>query len=357
MTYKGPNPIPDNNYTNQRGSVSGAPHGAMPNNVNGTIPGGYLAAQVTSDHLTSGGNMIPAQRVADSGMNSMVNQLGGLGIHGQGPMVPPGYFTADGQYFVGYATPGVHASVPAFTSYGQIHEHSSSTYPNQFMQGMPSAMSMPMQFVPVQAGRSGIVSERSDMSTKDVPRLDNRRSSYSTTESTPATPFFGSMATRDQTAHVAVSDRSAYTTPSPQQVMANGAAQPPKGFFPISGPLNTDLDALLKRDPPVPAAVPAVFTPQENMKTLEQSLVSHIPGNRNVYIRGLHPTTDDETLKKYAERFGQVETSKAIIDNATGACKGYVFYIAALSVCLSNIIHSTNTSQIRLCKIRRRPRF
>ncbi|KAK7958160.1 RNA binding protein MSSP-2 [Apiospora saccharicola] len=85
------------------------------------------------------------------------------------------------------------------------------------------------------------------------------------------------------------------------------------------------MDALLTRDPAIPQAVPAVFTPQENMKTLEQSLTNPIPGNRNVYIRGLHPTTDDDTLYKYAARFGRVETSKAIIDTTTGACKGFGF--------------------------------
>jgi RNA recognition motif-containing protein len=58
------------------------------------------------------------------------------------------------------------------------------------------------------------------------------------------------------------------------------------------------------------------------MKTLEQSLENRIPGNRNVYIRGLHPTTDDDLLYAYAIRFGAVETSKAIIDTGTGACKG-----------------------------------
>jgi hypothetical protein len=61
------------------------------------------------------------------------------------------------------------------------------------------------------------------------------------------------------------------------------------------------------------------------MRTLEQSLSNPIYGNRNVYIRGLHPNTDDDTLAAYAARFGRVETSKAIIDTSTGACKGFGF--------------------------------
>ena len=63
------------------------------------------------------------------------------------------------------------------------------------------------------------------------------------------------------------------------------------------------------------------------MRTLDQSLHNPIKNNRNVYIRGLHPNTDDETLAQYAARFGKVETSKAIIDTATGACKGYAVFL------------------------------
>jgi hypothetical protein len=72
----------------------------------------------------------------------------------------------------------------------------------------------------------------------------------------------------------------------------------------------------------IPDAVPAVFTPQENMRTLDQSLSNPIYGNRNVYIRGLRPDTNDEILAAYANLFGRVETSKAIIDTGTGTCKG-----------------------------------
>ncbi|KAK6077565.1 sporulation-specific protein [Seiridium cupressi] len=160
----------------------------------------------------------------------------------------------------------------------------------------------------------------------EPPTLQNRRSSYSTNESTPATPFFNA-ASRDAGTRVTVFDRgsSAYTTPSPPQITSNGLIAHPKGFAPIRPPIDRDLKQVLDREPAIPLAVPAVFTPRENMKTLEQSLTNNIPGNRNVYIRGLHPTTDDDLLFRYAERFGSVETSKAIIDTATGACKGFGF--------------------------------
>ncbi|KAI1337401.1 hypothetical protein F5Y15DRAFT_390150 [Xylariaceae sp. FL0016] len=134
------------------------------------------------------------------------------------------------------------------------------------------------------------------------------------------------MASREQSARVAVSERSTYTTPSPQQLVGGGFPQQQKAYYAaLPAPVDRDLEVLLKQEPAVPCAVPAVFTPQESMKSLEQSLINHIPGNRNVYIRGLHPTTDDDLLLKFTERFGKVETSKAIIDTATGACKGFGF--------------------------------
>jgi len=168
---------------------------------------------------------------------------------------------------------------------------------------------VPYHALPYTPGRVASYADRSS----EVPGLENRRGSYSTTESTPATPFFGSASERGSVSRVAVF-RSSYTTPSPEQIVAPKAPQP----------LEEDLVALLKENPPIPEAVPAVFTPPSHTKSIEQCLENRIHGNRNVYIRGLHPTTDDELLNRYASRFGKVEQSKAIIDTSTGACKGYV---------------------------------
>jgi hypothetical protein len=319
----------ENNFAAKRGGATGT----------GQIPQHYLAAQVANTHEANV-NMagLASQNNVDANMNAMVNQLGGLGISGTsvGPngAMPPvmnSYVTtADGQllYPTGYAP----AAIPAY-GYGQAPDGVNPGFNTPYIAqgGFPAYV--PYSYVPYTPGRTGIVPERSEVNTREVPGLDNRRSSYSTNESTPATPFFGgSMASRDPAARVAVFDRSSYTTPSPQQYLggAPNAAQHLKGLYTYPNPVDRDLDALLRRDPPIPTAVPAVFTPRKSMKTLEQSLVNNIPGNRNVYIRGLHPTTDDDLLLRYTERFGKVETSKAIIDTTTGACKGY----AHVSRCL-----------------------
>lgn len=178
--------------------------------------------------------------------------------------------------------------------------------------------------------RSAYYADRSDHShsTKDVPGLENRRGSYSTTESLPGTPYYASFANRESGAHIAAIDRSPFgSTPSPQQLPVPHAQSLVKALPYPTLPIGVDIQALLKQFPPIPKAVPAVFTPTENMRTLDQSLHNPIKNNRNVYIRGLHPNTDDETLAQYAARFGKVETSKAIIDTATGACKGYAVFL------------------------------
>jgi len=175
--------------------------------------------------------------------------------------------------------------------------------------------------LPFTPGRPGTAQPRVDRGHSDVPGLENRRGSYSTTESAPATPYYGGAFSivRDYPPRVASLDRSSYTTPSPNATslapIETGKPMP----IVIS---DRTIDELLKKEPAIPKAVPAVFTPPGQMKTLEQSLENRIPGNRNVYIRGLHPTTDDELLYHFTSRFGAVETSKAIIDTNTGACKG-----------------------------------
>ncbi|KAI0840990.1 hypothetical protein F5Y06DRAFT_308608 [Hypoxylon sp. FL0890] len=262
---------------------------------------------------------LQSHAIADVNMNAMVGQFGGLGINGIPHMIPMAI--PDGriiQVAANYPAPSIPApgmsanGIPTigFTS-GQTDPYSIA-FSHHYLP--PGGYNPPVYAAvgPYTPARAGVAHERTDNTGRELPGLDIRRSSYSTNESTPATPFLGSMAVRDQGPRVTVFDRSNYNTPSPQQAVATEAIQEPK--YP-----------LLDREPKIPRAIPAVFTPRENMKTLEQSLVNTMPGNRNVYIRGFHPTTDDALLLKYAERFGTVETSKAIIDSATGACKGFGF--------------------------------
>ena len=259
--------------------------------------------------------------------NILMNQfsgmtLGGMNMpNGAGPALPMGH----GPTFM-MGSDGHFVLAPMHTGQPMNMNHANeSHYPNFPMAhggyGAPY-VGLPMPLMPFTPGRANISQPRVDRGHSDVPGLENRRGSYSTTESTPATPFYAGVSQRENGPRVASLDRSAYTTPSPQQLGL--------GTLHVEHPVKTalstisdqTLEELLKKSPTVPKAVPAVFTPPGQMKSLEQSLENRIPGNRNVYIRGLHPTTDDELLYQFASRFGAVETSKAIIDTGTGACKG-----------------------------------
>lgn len=81
-----------------------------------------------------------------------------------------------------------------------------------------------------------------------------------------------------------------------------------------------NLDELVSRDPPLPRAVPALWTNQEELSLAK--CLQNPEGITNVYIRGFMPDTTDENLEHWASRFGEIESCKAIIEQDTGNCKG-----------------------------------
>ncbi|KAJ0332756.1 hypothetical protein COL5a_001480 [Colletotrichum fioriniae] len=293
VAYAGPgnhaSQFPENQMPNMMGSVD-ALNGAIGQFQNMTLGNGMSHNVGGMGQMATGHPyMIPQDYILAPHLPSAL----GMDHLSQGPYGPSGYLAAPGQF---------------------------SPY-------VPYPM---MPFTPGRAvsGNSAL-QDRTNRGHNDVPGLENRRhsgGSYTTTESAPTTPFYSGAGKNDKGPRVAALDRSTYTTPSPQQLVGgNIFVEPAAKHGVITIPVDRNLEEILKQDPPVPKAVPAVFTPATQMKTLDQSLENRIPGNRNVYIRGLHPTTDDELLYRFASRFGEVETSKAIIDTSTGACKGFGF--------------------------------
>ncbi|KAI8685890.1 RRM domain-containing protein [Fusarium keratoplasticum] len=239
--------------------------------------------------------------------NGLLSQFQGMSLGGMGMpnthsapihMAPPYMLGSDGHFVL--APVQGSQTIPL----GHSNENGYTNYANGAFSNPYMGMHFPL--MPFTPGRANAVHTRAD-------------------QSAPATPFYaGGVAHQENGPRVASLDRSAYTTPSPQQLglMPAHAEASKSKLSPMS---ERALDELLEKKPSIPKAVPAVFTPAAQMKGVEQSLQNPIPGNRNVYIRGLHPTTDDELLYHYASRFGPVETSKAIIDTGTGACKGFGF--------------------------------
>ena len=160
---------------------------------------------------------------------------------------------------------------------------------------------------------------------EEVPDLAvGRRNSWSSNEENgPATPFFGAQRSRDFLGGVAVADHSpnAWSTPSPQQLTK--AYVPSQILVAPNGQhVYADLDVLTLKDPAIPVAIPAPFSPGGGRGTLEKSLRNDL-ATTNVYVRGLHPNTTDEMLHAYGARFGEIECCKAILDlPAGGMCKG-----------------------------------
>ncbi|PLB33900.1 putative RNA binding protein MSSP-2 [Aspergillus candidus] len=90
-----------------------------------------------------------------------------------------------------------------------------------------------------------------------------------------------------------------------------------------TGYILQDLESLTQQDPPIPRAVPAMWTNPSEL-TLAKCLENR-EGITNVYIRGFLPETTDEMLHAYASRFGKIDRCKAIVDLDTGLCKGFGF--------------------------------
>lgn len=293
-------------------------------------------ARANRDAQGQNAGFVPGVMPTNDAMAAMMNQFSGLGLAGANmpstqalgaaQMQLPGtqmfYNPADNTYLVApamYQPQALGATQHAdtgYNSYGAGFPYFAQNGYSGYVPGLPL-----MPYTPNRA--AGYYQDRSDH-YKEVPGLENRRGSYSTNESAPNTPNYGSLSQRDSITHIAAVNHSPFgSTPSPQALaLQHGDQQTVKPIHYKSIPINVDLDGLIAQHPPIPPAVPAVFTPRESMRTLDQSLSNPIQGNRNVYIRGLHPNTDDETLAAYASRFGKVETSKAIIDTSTGACKG-----------------------------------
>jgi NADPH-ferrihemoprotein reductase len=172
---------------------------------------------------------------------------------------------------------------------------------------------------------------RVEVSGSDVAGLADRKSSQGSANdrehsSSPDTPHQVHTSQVDDHVIIARSDRSPqvhyeYRTPSPayllpyEQAVINQAVHVPGLNLPVGK------ESFKLADLGIPLAITAVYDSRASRKSMEASLYN-ATGTTNVYIRGFSPETNDEMLHAYASRFGNVATSKAMIDNQTGACKG-----------------------------------
>lgn len=161
--------------------------------------------------------------------------------------------------------------------------------------------------------------------TGEVPTLITpRRDSVSSNENEqPATPSYagypgythGGVAINRSPSGVFT-----HSTPSPTSMM--GPYGMPMAKQPEQSDCSPRLKMLLAREPAIPRAIPAPSSP---LKPLDRALENQ-RGETNVYVRGLLPETTDKMLESWGLRFGDIRSSKSIIDMNTGLCKGCVCF-------------------------------
>ncbi|EME40619.1 hypothetical protein DOTSEDRAFT_65305 [Dothistroma septosporum NZE10] len=161
--------------------------------------------------------------------------------------------------------------------------------------------------------------------TGEVPTLITpRRDSISSNENDqPTTPSYAGYPGYAAHGGVAINRSPSgvftHSTPSPTSMIG------PYGMAIAKQPEQSDLSphikALISQSPPIPRAIPAPSSP---LKPLDRALENQ-RGETNVYIRGLLPETTDEMLEQWGLRFGDIKSSKSIIDLSTGLCKGFGF--------------------------------
>jgi hypothetical protein len=164
-----------------------------------------------------------------------------------------------------------------------------------------------------QSWASRIPSDGSTLPSLITPR---RGSFSSLEEPVPGTP----MHYPGYSNGVAIVDRSPSASFTPNNTTPSSAHYlAPQYNKPYAAPpIPLKLQVLLKQDPPIPQAIPA---PNSPIKPLDRCLENKM-GETNVYIRGLLPETTDAMLQEWGSRFGDIASSKSIIDHKNTLCKG-----------------------------------
>ena len=320
-------------------SINTAVHPLTSTGYGHGIPYGHQFQYTTHGQLYSQtpANLYP-EAVSES-MDSLVNAFGSVNVQGMSSI-------GSGKPNTATTMPGSHANSQMYyladgrvlvsniqTQQG-IYQQSSAGFKaapsqTQFLQQGPyNAFQPGMQIITNAPQAPAWLSSRPK--AEEVPDLAGaRRSSWSSNEEAgPGTPFYGPQRGREYLGGIAVADHSPNawsTTPSPQQLTQ--VYVPPQILVAPDGHhVYADLDAITLKDPAIPLAIPAPFTPGGGRGTLEKSLRNDLAVT-NVYVRGLHPNTTDELLHAYGARFGDIQSCKAILDlPAGGMCKGQVLF-------------------------------
>lgn len=265
------------------------PMGALAHGFQGMNMGNQsFAAQAKNAMMsTAANNGYGGLPVATSMATSM------YGAGGQ-YMYPNNYGAAANSQSPGMYTPHAAQYMPQL-NYGGYQQHDNSP--------------LSQNWTPTTAGATG-----------EVPTLITpRRGSISSNENDqPTTPSYAGYPFSNNGVAINRSPSGVFThsTPSPTSMM--GPYGMPVAKQPEQSDVSPRIKMLIAREPPIPRAIPAPSSP---LKPLDRALENQ-RGETNVYIRGLLPETTDEMLESWGSRFGDIKSSKSIIDLNTGLCKG-----------------------------------
>lgn len=196
--------------------------------------------------------------------------------------------------------------------------HASQYMPQMGYQGYQHHDNSPLSqnWTPTTAGATG------EVPTLITPRRDSISSNENDQPATPSYAGYPGFPHAGVAINRSPSGVFAHSTPSPTSMM--GPYGMPGAKQPELSDVSPRIKLLITREPVIPRAIPAPSSP---LKPLDRALENH-RGETNVYIRGLLPETTDEMLEIWGTRFGDIKSSKSIIDLNTGLCKGFVFVVA-----------------------------
>jgi len=313
--YKGQHMV--NSY-NQNGQGHGSAH-YLPRGVPMSSPGDHGLQGLTSNmaalnmHASYGSSA--TSKSASSALSGGSSEFGNIPLsQGQGLWVP-------NQHVLG----GMYQMVP-----GNQQQANMTPSPNMYSHGgayVPQAAYQYGQAVVDNSPMAPAWAAR--LSSGEMPSLMTpRRDSISSNENDiPGTPYGSNGMYRYGAGGATIMDRSpsalftSSATPSPSQLSHPYQVMAPMQKQQTMPTLPPQLLALVHQEPPIPRAIPAPSSPH---KPLDRSLENKT-GETNVYIRGLLPETTDEMLHAWGKRFGDIQSSKSIIDNKTFLCKGFGF--------------------------------
>ncbi|KAK5136575.1 hypothetical protein LTR08_002589 [Meristemomyces frigidus] len=297
-----------NNGYNAGGNMYGNQYGGRGQTYGGMHPN-QNADFAALAHGFQGMNLQQNQTFAAQAKNAMMSTGAGYGGVGVPAAMPSSLYGATGQYvFPNNYGPAATQSPNMYTP------HASQYMPQLNYQGYQHHDTSPLSqnWTPT-TGATG------EVPTLITPRRDSISSNGNDQPATPSYASYPGFPPGGVAINRSPSGVFSHSTPSPTSMLGPYGMSMAKQ--PEQSEVSPRIKLLISREPAIPRAIPAPSSP---LKPLDRALENQ-RGETNVYIRGLLPETTDEMLEHWGGRFGDIRSSKSIIDLNTGLCKGFGF--------------------------------